>query len=1018
MKALIIIGLSLLFFVLPLYDAHAESVYELRKLTEDEWLSMTTEERLRALSDAVKHEPNQTFIGQFGRDYELYKRWGYEYYEMEDRYENYAFRGYEAYNVIEERRRRWSYNEFGDRIAKMRHNATMWRENYSGDGTYFVEVPWDFINSTSASGTFGSPHVDGVWIARESTNDWAVSVVGAGSLRTKFTPLTLSIPNMNGVSVDFQSANTSLKLVTSSYLGSFRGWYIQPPRQSYLVNQGGVMLRGGRFRRKFGVLTLGASYANMYGVQGNRERGSEWRGTVNNFTPTPLMLAVRFLDDSPEDREGGPVVYDLRIKINGRYHDEFIPQIIFDDTSRDRVTAITDKLDATYLELPSPISMGSTAFDFLTINERLPKYVDFLFMQDMLRGYNTDSVEEKFSANLAEQYYTIAEPGGKPLQANGTTSIVYLFDIASFREKINRIEAVTTVANDYRIQTAMIYTIESKGGHDQSGKTKSWYDATFWRTAAQAEGNIKDGSNVQTMSLDFGYQVASILYGVDAELNYYGFKVNGEFITNSNHYMFSDGQAGEGWPTTIASVQQPRKGHRWSEIDNAWYVTVEKDWKNFGFAGEMFKMGKNYKPYLDYYDAAASSDWMDLIDQRNGFVRIPLIEDNDDEDMYPDTMVIQRTVGYNLWSTEDPDGVFPGNDQDNDGIADNNKNYNGIPDYDEPFLMFDIDPDEFVFGNDYNNNTIPDCREDDMKLDTPYDLDRQGYHFYGRYTPGRATSIVLGSMHTKGVGISNRTHDDYLKFILDYDVFDIGKLYAEYRHERIQDNIRDPYVQVRTSGRDAYTLTGMNGSISRFARDLYYDELEYRNSRVNRLFLESNIRAIPSITLQNHVKFERNGQIEGDMYDGTYQPHDVLNTLGMVNKLVYTKRMGNFVFSPGIKFRLYKKSRSESLQPLSHYLMRIPLVTLKYLVSDDTNITLGMQGIPGYEFKLTDYVQPVNNYRQKTYVFQIENRSPYFGYNVWASVGMSLDKLSFDEDYRKFEEYKSSTTFVKVYFGW
>jgi len=82
----------------------------------------------------------------------------------------------------------------------------------------------------------------------------------------------------------------------------------------------------------------------------------------------------------------------------------------------------------------------------------------------------------------------------------------------------------------------------------------------------------------------------------------------------------------------------------------------------------------------------------------------------------------------NIVSSEDPDGVFPGNDADNDGIADNNKNNNDIPDYDEPFLMFDVDRDDFVFGNDYNNNTIPDFREDDMKFDLPYNLDRQGYH--------------------------------------------------------------------------------------------------------------------------------------------------------------------------------------------------------------------------------------------------------------------------------------------------
>lgn len=106
-------------------------------------------------------------------------------------------------------------------------------------------------------------------------------------------------------------------------------------------------------------------------------------------------------------------------------------------------------------------------------------------------------------------------------------------------------------------------------------------------------------------------------------------------------------------------------------------------------------------------------------------------------------MVEMRTMGRSILSIEDPDGVFPGNDSDNDGVPDNNKNNNGLPDYDEPFLMFDSDPDEFVFGNDYNNNTIPDFREDDMKLDTPYDLDRQGHHLIFNYSPFRHTNIII-----------------------------------------------------------------------------------------------------------------------------------------------------------------------------------------------------------------------------------------------------------------------------------
>ena len=1006
-----LIGCLLLGLMLFSMFAQAESIYDLRKLTEDEWLDMSTEDRLRALSTTRKHEPNQTFVGNFGRHYDLYKSWGYEYYEMEDRYENYAFRGYEAYNILEERRRRWSYNEFGDRISKMRHSATLWRETYSGDGTYWMQPPYNYINSAGSDVSY----VDGVWVARESTDDMAFSITGAGALRTSFTPLTLSIPNLDGISIDFQSANTQMKFVSSGVLGpynsgrSISGGYTS----NMLVTQGGVMLRGGRFKRKFGALTLGASYANTYGVQGNRERGSEWRGTVSNYTPTPMMAAVRFLDDSPQDGVGGPIVYDVRLKINGRFRDDIIPTVIHDDATRDRTTAITDKLEALYIDPPSRIYNGKPSFDFYSTDSQLLKYVDFIYMQGMIQGNNSETISQNYSKELMNQYYQILEPG-KANQANGYEYILYLFDFSIITEEVYRVEAVTTVANDYNIQTAMVYTTETSGGVDPTGKPKDWYSSTYWRTQAQAEGNIQDGSNLKKVSVDFGFQTASIVYGIDADFNYYGLKIKGEYAINDNLYMFADGRAGEGMPMTVLPGQKPRAGYRWTERDNAYYITLDKQWDKFGVSGEVFKMGKFYKPYLDWFNSKIKG----YTEMRNNFSRINLVEDNDDDDMYPDTMVVQRSTGYRLLAIEDPDGVFPGNDMDNDGIPDNNRNGNSMPDYNEPYLMFDVDPDDFVFGNDYNNNSIPDFREDDMKLDTPYDLDRQGYHYLLRYSPINSLNIIGGSMRTEGVGLSNRTYDDYLKMMLDYDVFDVGTLYAEYRYEQIQDNIRDPYIQVENQMLEDYALEGISSTVNRYSRALYYDELEYRNSNVNRLFIESNIRAVPSITLENHIKFESNDQVEGNMYDGTYQQHDVLNTLALVNKAVYTKSVGNWTFSPGMKFRIYKKARSESLQPLDYYMLRIPLFMVKYRLSNFTNLSLGMQGIPGMETKYVDYVQSQNDYSKKNYIIQLENRTSYFGYNIWAAVGIKFEQLDYAEEYRIFEEYKQSSTFVNVYLGW
>ena len=54
----------------------AQSVYDLRQLTQEQWLSMSTHERMNALSLANKQAANQTFLGQFGQYYDDYKKLG------------------------------------------------------------------------------------------------------------------------------------------------------------------------------------------------------------------------------------------------------------------------------------------------------------------------------------------------------------------------------------------------------------------------------------------------------------------------------------------------------------------------------------------------------------------------------------------------------------------------------------------------------------------------------------------------------------------------------------------------------------------------------------------------------------------------------------------------------------------------------------------------------------------------------------------------------------------------------
>jgi len=1007
---LIILGMV---FCLSLFSntLYPQNIYELRKLTDEDWIGMSTEERLTALGISNSHARNQTFLGNFGRSYDLYPRWGYDYYEMEDRYENYAFRGFENYHIINDRRNRWYYNQFGDRLTKMRTGANIWSETFYDDGTSDVRRTSGYINAVP------SAYVDGIWVARESTDDWAVSIVGADALRTKLTPLTLSIPNMTGTKIDFQSANYEASFVSSVQAGhkSVAHMYFVGSGGGLPTNTATLMLRGGQIRRKFGALTLGATYANMYAVQGTRDKGSSLKGTVTDVSPTPLRYLIRIVDDSPHDG-GGPIIHDVKLKVNGVYRPDIIPQIILDDLRREQVTAVTSKAQQFYWDYPCLTNGETEEYDQLTVLERAPKYLDYLYMNDYVNGWNTANITKHFDVEKAEEYYKIIDPGGKPYQVNGNEYAVYMFDISSIGDIVKSVEAEVTVANDYRIQAAKLFSPQPDGRQDKAGGSyNSYYLTTYWETKAQADGNIKDGSNLLTVTIDFGYEVANIIYGFDAHFNYLGFKIDGEFVMNSHHYMFADGYPGNGYPKAEAVDITPREGKRYTQTDNAYYLIVQKDWQRFGFVGEYFKMGKFYRPYIMYFNP---SEFSGLISRtRNNTLRMTFIEDNDDDDQYPDGMPYNQAMGNYYLTLRDPDGVFPGNDLDRDSIPDNDKNFNSIGDYDEPFLMLDIDPDDFVFGDDFNNNTVPDFREDDIKYDTPYDPDRTGHHLYLRYTPQRNVDIILGTLQQRGVGLDNRTDDDYLKLKVNYDVSAVGNIYAEYRYERIQDNIQDRYIVVPPKYKRLIDASAW-GAASRYNSELYFDEVEYRNSKVNKLFLESRIRAIPSVTLESHVRYERNYRIEGTMYDNMYQPEDIITTFAMSNKLVYTRQWGAFTFSPGIKFRLYKKGYRESINPRIHYMMRIPIILLKYRVSSKTNVTLGFQGFEGFEYTYKDIIQSQNDYRQKNILLQIENRTTYFGLNIWGGFGFMLEDFKFDEDYRGFENYKTSSFFVRMWMGY
>ena len=220
------------------------------------------------------------------------------------------------------------------------------------------------------------------------------------------------------------------------------------------------------------------------------------------------------------------------------------------------------------------------------------------------------------------------------------------------------------------------------------------------------------------------------LHSVNAYGVLRGFEINAEFSRSRSFYQYASGVPQPRVPLDELSINALQRevmpGGRSTISDNAFYLTVKKDAEKWGFGAEVFSIGPHYTTEFRSYIGRDERDTSgDPIAYNNTMIH-RLIEDNDDEDRYPDSWHNNAPSG--LQGQSDVDGVFPGLDEDKDGIPDTNKNFNAVPDYQEPFLMYTADPPIYDFGEDDNHNDVIDARENDIVADLLYDLDLRGVH--------------------------------------------------------------------------------------------------------------------------------------------------------------------------------------------------------------------------------------------------------------------------------------------------
>ncbi len=207
-------------------------------------------------------------------------------------------------------------------------------------------------------------------------------------------------------------------------------------------------------------------------------------------------------------------------------------------------------------------------------------------------------------------------------------------------------------------------------------------------------------------------------------------------------------------------------------------------------------------------------------------VNYALIEDDDDDDDWPDDI--------------DFDGVLPRADD---------RDQNGVLDFQEDFLIFDADPPVFTDLVDLNNNGTIDSLEDDFEPQYEYGIDREGYHVFAEYDLLDNLSLKVGWLNESQVSSRRQNDSKYLHVTYQRDIPDFGTVLFQNRFVRVRDDIPDYTITLRVGELEPVQIS---------------DELDFYNARVNTTTLQFLYTAVPNLTLEAKFLVVLQKQFEQD----------------------------------------------------------------------------------------------------------------------------------------------------------
>ena len=622
------------------------------------------------------------------------------------------------------------------------------------------------------------------------------------------------------------------------------------------------------------VFRVGLTYINLHKEHPERVENPLFGGTVAN-TP-PERITIVFRDDSPEDNNYG-----------GLSH------IAEDDDYEPGQDPFTSKFGS---RLQAGVGVAVKGITTTVTLENGSTRTIRAFIDDIV------AVEGSAPPVETSDGYKIAE---------GFNKMQYTLDLTSEElstgpidpRTVKNVEFEMDVAGDYNI--VVIGFSEANKSDDPLAaewiKTEDGHIEMPYRDILQAPGNYgrSDHYTENRSSLrnrpsqwegegaprkiryQYGAARAGVLYGIDLEGTLFNtfirahYSINGKFkqyptipqdqigfsrlnpeIEGANITIDDGGTPDDpaddlpvdanGIPTYSAAEGERFEAKLNGDPDDdgnmgretAWFINLKQRYGKLLLEGTLYHIDPGYTTTYYNFGANDARDATYSLDRtpESGAEVLPfdeinysLVEDDDDDDDWPDSI--------------DFDGVLPQADD---------RDQNGILDFQEDFLIFEADPPVFDDLVDENNNGVVDSLEDDFEPQYEYGINREGYHIKASYDLLDNMTLKLGWLNESEVSSQRKNDSKYAHLTYQRDVPDFGTILFQNRFVRVDDDIPDYSITLRPGELDATQES---------------DFLDFFKTRVNVTSLQFLYSAIPNLTLETKFLVDWRKQLALDEQD-------------------------------------------------------------------------------------------------------------------------------------------------------